>query len=227
MFNTKSICQAALIAAIYTALGVIFLPISFGPIQCRVSEMLTVLPAFIPAAVPGVTIGCLITNILGGAILPDVVFGTLATLIGAVLTRALTRNLPEAINSGFSSEVGLKSGFRKDDAVIGILDRHSPETGLCSSFSQDEAANGNYDRHLSGTGLSLSFRLRTVLPPIISNSIIVPLVLKFAYMYDDALYFMFITVAIGEIISIGIAGNILMSVLCKSRVLKTLTLSQG
>lgn len=181
MFNTKTICQAALIAAIYTALGVMFLPISFGPIQCRVSEMLTVLPAFIPAAVPGVTIGCLITNILGGAILPDIVFGTLATLIGAVLTRVLTRKLPEAINGSFTS----------------------------------------------GTGLSLRFRLLTVLPPIISNSIIVPLVLKFAYMYDDALYFMFVTVSIGEIISIGIAGNILISVLCKSRVLKRLALSQG
>ena len=82
--NTKYLCDAAMIAAVYVALSLLFMPISFGPIQCRISEMLTVLPAFLPAAIPGVAIGCLIANILGGAILPDIVFGTFATLIAAV-----------------------------------------------------------------------------------------------------------------------------------------------
>lgn len=168
--STATICQAALIAAVYTVLSLAFLPISFGPVQCRISEMLTVLPAFLPAAIPGVAIGCLITNILGGAILPDIIFGTLATLIGAVLTRLLTRGL---LNS-------------------------------------------------SQSGASLRFRLAAVLPPIISNTIIVPLVLKFAYMYDDALYFMAFTVCLGEIIGIGVIGNILITVLSRQNILSQL-----
>ena len=167
--STRSLCQAALIAAVYTAISLLFLPISFGPVQCRISEMLTVLPAFTSAAVPGVTIGCLITNILGGAIVPDIVFGTLATLIGAVFTRILTRKL---------------------------------FAGLIRSLNNE-----------SGPKVNLYFRLLAVLPPIISNTVIVPLVLKFAYCYDDALYFMFFTVFIGELIGIGLLGNILISVI--------------
>ena len=76
--------QAAVIAAMYVALVVIFQPISFGPVQFRVAEMLTILPMFTPAAVPGLFVGCIVGNILGGAVLPDIIFGSLATLIGAV-----------------------------------------------------------------------------------------------------------------------------------------------
>ena len=89
-YNVKYLCSAAMIAAVYTALSLLFAPFSFGPIQCRLSEMLVILPAFIPAAIPGVTIGCLLTNILGGCAVADIIFGTLATFIGAVLTRMLT-----------------------------------------------------------------------------------------------------------------------------------------
>ncbi len=83
--------QAAMIAAIYVVLTVILAPISFGEVQFRVAEMLTILPFFTPAAIPGVFLGCLLGNILGGAVLADVVFGSLATLIGAVGTYLLRK----------------------------------------------------------------------------------------------------------------------------------------
>lgn len=75
---------SAAIAAIYTVLTMIFAPISFGPIQFRVSEALCILPFFTPAAVPGLFIGCLLSNFLCGAAALDIVFGSLATLIGAI-----------------------------------------------------------------------------------------------------------------------------------------------
>ena len=78
--------QAAMIAAIYVVLTFVFAPISFGEVQIRISEMLTVLPVFTLAAIPGLFVGCLIGNITGGGLLPDVIFGSLATLIGAVGT---------------------------------------------------------------------------------------------------------------------------------------------
>ena len=78
--------QAAMIAAIYVVLTYVFAPFSFGEILIRISEALTILPLFTPAAIPGLFIGCLIGNILGGAILPDIIFGSLATLLGAVFT---------------------------------------------------------------------------------------------------------------------------------------------
>ena len=78
--------QAAMIAAIYVVLTYVFAPFSFGEIQIRISEALTILPLFTPAAIPGLFIGCLIGNILGGAILPDIIFGSMATLLGAVFT---------------------------------------------------------------------------------------------------------------------------------------------
>ena len=81
--------QAAMIAAIYVVLTVIGASFSFGPIQVRISEALTILPVFTPAGIPGVFLGCLISNIITGALLPDIIFGSLATLIGAVFTWTL------------------------------------------------------------------------------------------------------------------------------------------
>ena len=78
--------QAAMIAAIYVVLCLVFEPISYGAIQTRVAEALTVLPFFTPAAIPGLFIGCLIANGLGGGILLDVVAGSLTTLAAAYLT---------------------------------------------------------------------------------------------------------------------------------------------
>lgn len=84
MKKTTFITQGAVIAAIYVVLVFVFDYWSFGPIQFRVAEALTILPVFTPAAVPGLFIGCLIANITGGAVIWDIVFGSLATLIGAV-----------------------------------------------------------------------------------------------------------------------------------------------
>lgn len=81
--------QAAMIAAIYVVLTYLFAPFSFGEVQVRISEALTILPAFTPAAIPGLFVGCLIGNILGGAILPDIAFGSIATLLGACGTYLL------------------------------------------------------------------------------------------------------------------------------------------
>lgn len=78
--------QASMIAAIYVVLVIIFQYTSFGFIQFRIAEVLTILPYFTPAAVPGLFVGCILANLLGGSILADIAFGGLATLIGAIGT---------------------------------------------------------------------------------------------------------------------------------------------
>ena len=82
--ETGFLVQGALIAALYVALTMMFAPISFGPVQFRISEALCILPFFTPAAIPGLFLGCLISNLLGTAVIMDVICGSLATLIGAV-----------------------------------------------------------------------------------------------------------------------------------------------
>ncbi|MBR2528107.1 MAG: QueT transporter family protein [Blautia sp.] len=84
--STIFLAQAGAIGAIYVVLTMIFSAFSFGEVQVRISEALTILPYFTAAAVPGLFVGCLLGNILGGAVLPDVIFGSLATLIGAYFT---------------------------------------------------------------------------------------------------------------------------------------------
>lgn len=142
------LAYGAVIAAIYTALTVPFAPISFGPVQFRISEALCILPFFTPAAVPGVSIGCLLSNLLSGAAPLDVVFGSLATLIGALGSYGLRRN-----------------------------------------------------------------RNLVCIPPILSNVIIIPWVLRFAYGSADLIPFAMVTVGIGEILAIGVLGNMLLRVL--------------
>ena len=92
--KVRFMTQAAMIAAIYVVLTFVFAPFSFGEVQIRISEALTILPLFTPAAIPGLFTGCLIGNILGGAILPDIIFGSLATLIGAFFTYQLRSKNP-------------------------------------------------------------------------------------------------------------------------------------
>ena len=145
--------HAAMIAAIYVILTEMFAPISFSVGQVRIAEALTILPAFTPAAIPGLFIGCLIGNILGGAVLLDIVFGSLATLIGAYFTYLL----------------------RKQNKFLAPL------------------------------------------PPIISNAIIIPLILRYAYGFPDAILFMILMVGIGEVISCGVLVMILYSSLAKHR----------
>jgi len=83
--GTLYITQGAMIAAIYVVLTVLInaFDLANGAIQVRISEALCVLPVFTPAAVPGLFIGCLISNIVTGAMAPDIIFGSLATLLGA------------------------------------------------------------------------------------------------------------------------------------------------
>lgn len=145
-----TLVYGAAIAAIYVVLTMVFLPISFGPIQFRISELLCVLPYFTPAAIPGLFIGCLLANFLGGAAALDVIFGSIATLIGAVGSYLLRKN-----------------------------------------------------------------RYLVSVPPILANMIIVPWVLRFAYGSEDMIWFSTITVGIGEIMAIGILGQILLSVLIR------------
>lgn len=150
--RVTTMVQAALIAAVYAALTLPFAPVSYGPIQFRVSEALTILPYFTSAAVPGVTLGCLLSNILMGSPFPDVIFGTLATLIGAIFSRML----------------------RKHKYLVCV-------------------------------------------PPILSNALIIPWVLKFAYGAEDLVPFMMLTVGIGEVLAVGVLGNILMLALERCR----------
>ena len=86
--NVRYLTQAAMIAAIYVVLTFIanVLGLANGAIQIRFSESLCILPYFTSAAIPGLFIGCLISNILTGCALPDIVFGSIATLIGAYVT---------------------------------------------------------------------------------------------------------------------------------------------
>ena len=95
--NTMFLVQAATIGAIYVVLTLLFAPLSYGEVQVRFSEALTILPYFTPAAIPGLFVGCILSNLLGGAIPVDIIFGSIATLIGAVFTyklRGYGVNLP-------------------------------------------------------------------------------------------------------------------------------------
>ena len=123
--NNKKIrylTNAAVIAALYVALTALFAPISFWAVQFRVSEALCVLPYFTSAAIPGVSIGCLIANLVLGAPVWDVIFGTLATLIGAVGSYLLRRHKwlvpipPIAANVMIIPWV-LKYAYAAEDAV--------------------------------------------------------------------------------------------------------------
>jgi uncharacterized membrane protein len=105
----RFITQAAIIAALYAALTIVLAPISFGPVQFRVSEALTVLPAFTSAAIPGLTIGCLIANtysimIIGPTAILDLIFGTIATLLAALLSYKMPKRylvpLPPIVVNG-------------------------------------------------------------------------------------------------------------------------------
>jgi len=87
--GTQFLAEAAVIGAIYVVLTLLFAPLSYGEIQIRFSEALTILPFFTPAAIPGLFVGCIIANLFGGAIPVDIIFGSIATLIGAVFTYRL------------------------------------------------------------------------------------------------------------------------------------------
>lgn len=147
------IVHASVIAALYVVLtfAANALGLANYAVQVRFSEALTILPFFTPAAIPGLTLGCLLSNILTGCALPDIIFGTLATLTGAVFTRLLREH-----------------------------------------------------------------KWLAPVPPVSANTIIVPFVLYYAYGIRP-LWLSFITVGVGEIISCGLLGMILLNILNKYR----------
>ena len=140
------ITQAAMIAAVYVVLTyfIAAFGLASGAIQVRISEALTILPVFTPAAIPGLFVGCLLANTLTGAVIWDIVFGSIATLLAAIMTY-----------------------------------------------------------FLRGT------KFLYTIPPVLCNAIIVPAVLIKAYGVEDAYWFLMITVAIGEMISVCGIGSLL------------------
>lgn len=82
----KYLLHGSIIAAIYIVLTILPAPISYGPVQVRISEALTILPAFTPAAIPGLFVGCFISNIMGPYGMADAVCGSLASLVAAILS---------------------------------------------------------------------------------------------------------------------------------------------
>ncbi len=149
LFTTK----AALIAALYvilTAVSAVF-HLDRGVIQLRLSEALTVLPIFTPAAIPGLFVGCLISNASFGAAPLDTLFGAIATLLGAVGTYYI----------------------------------------------------GKISKYLAP------------IPPIVANTVAIPLILKYVYSLSGGLPFFALTVFIGEFIACGILGTVLVRFLPK------------
>ena len=94
--SIRFVCQAGIVAALYTVLTCLVgaFGLANGAIQFRVSEALCVLPVFMPAAVPGLTVGCLLSNILTGCLWQDILFGPVATLLGALGAWLLRRLSP-------------------------------------------------------------------------------------------------------------------------------------
>jgi uncharacterized membrane protein len=151
--RTAKLAQGAVIAALYVALTIVFAPISFREVQVRIAEALTILPLFSGAAVPGLFIGCLLANFIGGAAVPDIIFGSLATLIGAIGTWMLRNKKP----------------------VLGTI------------------------------------------PPILSNTVIIPFVLRYAYSVELPIPILMLSLFIGEVLSCGVLGMILYYALNRRR----------
>lgn len=137
---------SAVIAALYVILtySAALMGLSSGAIQLRFSEALTILPIFIPEAVPGIFIGCIISNLLTGSVVIDIIFGSLATLIAALLTRRFRNNV----------------------------------------------------------ALAFSF-------PILLNTIVIPPIVYFLYRAAGTLILSYITVFMGEFVSVVLFGGVL------------------
>jgi uncharacterized membrane protein len=155
--NVRMITQGAIIAALYVVLTMIANAMGLAnyAIQVRFSEALCILPFFTVAAIPGLTVGCLISNLLIGAMVWDVLFGSLATLLGAIGTYILRKN-----------------------------------------------------------------KVLMMFPPVVANMVIVPFVLRYGYgitwMFHEvewSIPYFAVTVGIGEIISIGGLGSVLLKAL--------------
>lgn len=155
--TTLILTRGALIAAMYVVLTYVSMALGLdkGVIQLRFSEALCVLPFFLPEAILGLYVGCFLSNILTGCLLWDVIFGSLATLIGAALAYAIGR-------------------------------------------------------------VSKKLWWLIPIPNILSNTLIVPFVLRYVYASADSLPFMFMTVGIGEVLASGVLGTVLLCSLKKT-----------
>lgn len=144
--KTTYLTYGALTASLYVILSLLsnMFGLASGIIQIRISEMLTVLPVFTSAAIPGLFTGCIISNILTGCAPWDIVFGSLATLIGAF-----------------------------------------------------------------GTYLLKNHKILALIPPIASNTAIIPWVLSLVYCFEGSIFYFTVTVFAGELISCGILGYLL------------------
>lgn len=152
----KYLTKASAIGALYVVLTLVsaMFGLSGSVVQIRLSEALTILPYFFPEAVLGLTVGCVIANLLTGCALWDIVFGSIATLIGAYFTSKIKN------------------------------------------------------------------RWFLPIPPILSNAIIVPFILTYVYGARESFWFIMFTVAAGEIISCGVLGQMLYSVVNKNEIFK-------
>ena len=132
-FTTRQLATAGIIAAVYTVMSMCasVFGIAYGPIQCRFSEALTVLPFFLPEAIPGLFVGCLVTNLMSTVGPLDIIFGSLATLIAAIWTRKMPNKwlapLPPVLCNAVIIgamiawyEVGFGSGFWTAFAFYGV-----------------------------------------------------------------------------------------------------------
>ena len=153
--TTKKIAANAVVAALYFVLTIALGSLSYQAIQFRIAECLMLLCFFRKDFAWGLTIGCFLANLASPVGWPDWVFGTLATLIGAVGTWWIGK-----------------------------------------------------------TGIPHGKRL-ALLPPILSNALIIPFVLKYAYGVPDLVPFMMLTVGLGEVLAVGVLGSVLMGVLEK------------
>ncbi len=119
------VAQGGIIAALYVVLTLVSnaFGLANGAIQVRISEALTVLPVFTPAAVPGLFAGCIISNTLTGAVLPDIIFGSLATLAAGIVTyriRHLNRFLapvPPILANTLVVPFVLRYAYGAEDAI--------------------------------------------------------------------------------------------------------------
>lgn len=126
--NVLFITQAAMIAALYVILTYLAaaLGISSGVIQVRFSEALTILPFFTPAAIPGVFIGCLISNMLTGACLLDIIFGSLTTLVAAIISYKIRKFkyavcIPPIVGNTLVIPLILRYGYGMTDDAIPFM----------------------------------------------------------------------------------------------------------
>ncbi len=135
MKNSKitMLVQGAVIAALYTCVTLVLAPLSFGSVQARISEALCVLPFFTPAAIPGLAVGCFLANLIAGYGVPDMVFGTSATLIAALITYAIGRSY----RSSSTKKVGVVSyvlaplpPVLANAIAIGAMFKYVFDTGL-------------------------------------------------------------------------------------------------